>query len=59
MAYQHAPVVLRIRTRTNDPNAPRWIIGGPRYNVDKAHACAAQLRREGHVVHVDQADWYR
>ena len=54
MAVKH-PVKIRIRTLTGDQ---RWIIGGTRYNVDRAHREAEALRRAGRVVHVDLAEWY-
>jgi len=59
MASTRQPVRLRIRTRTDDPTAPRWIIGRDRYNVPRAHRDAETLRQAGHVVHVDLAEWYR
>jgi len=53
------PVRLRIRTTTDDPNAKRWIIGRDRYSLTRARRDAEALRRAGHVVHVDLAEWHR
>lgn len=44
---------LRIRTRTDDPSAPRWIIGGTLFSLARAQRRAERLREQGHVVHVD------
>lgn len=46
---------LRIRTRTEDPGAPRWIIGHTLYSLPRAHRRMAQLRRDGHAVHLDMS----
>ena len=59
MASTKQAVRLRIRTTTDDPNAPRWIIGRDRYSLPRVHRDAERLRREGHVVHVDLAEWHR
>jgi len=56
MSQQKAPVRLRIRT---NEDTVRWIIGGVQFSRPRAQARAEALRRLGHVVHVDEADWYR
>jgi hypothetical protein len=56
MSQQKSAVRLRIRT---NEDTVRWIIGGTRYSRTRAHQDAEALRERGHVVHVDEADWYR
>lgn len=50
---------IRIRTRTNDPHASRWIIGGTLFSKARANARVTALRERGHVVHLDLAEWHR
>ena len=48
---------LRIRTTQEDAGS-RWIIGHRLYSLASANRRMEQLRRQGHVVHLDDADWH-
>ena len=51
--------MYRLRIMTNRTTDTRWIIGGTRYSKIRTEQRAEQLRRQGHVVHVDLAEWHR
>lgn len=48
---------LRIRTTLGDWGY-RWIIGHRLYSKPRALRRMEQLRRAGHVVHLDNAEWH-
>jgi len=50
--------MYRLRIMTNRTTDTRWIIGGTRYSKIRTEQRAEQLRRQGHVVHVDLAEWH-
>lgn len=49
---------LRIRTVAGEAPGTRWIIGHRLYSLRRAHARMETLRRQGHVVHLDNAEWH-
>lgn len=48
---------LRIRTTLED-RGHRWIIGHRLYSLTSANRRMESLRRQGHVVHLDDAEWH-
>lgn len=48
----------RLRIRSIWDGGSRWIIGHRLYSLANANRRMERLRRQGHVVHLDNAEWH-